>query len=73
MCVGRSVLVSGTCLLRSKVRKLWKGDIEVNVEYGESLMSTENCIKLMDLRICFNEVIFLITLWVFMLMIKSMA
>ena len=72
MCVGRSLLVSGACLLRSKVSTLYKGDIEVNVEYGESLMSTENCVKLMVLRLR-KEVIFLITLGVFMLMIKSMA
>ena len=32
VCVGISLLVSGAYLLRSKVSKLWKGDIEVNVE-----------------------------------------
>ena len=38
--------------------------MEVSVEYGEALMSTVNCVKLM------KRSYFLITLGVFMLMIK---
>ena len=49
-----------------------KGDIGFSMEYGELLMSTENYVKLMFLRLR-KEVIFLITIGVFMLMIKSMA
>ena len=31
----RSLVVSGACVLRSKVSTLWKGDIDVSMEYGE--------------------------------------
>ena len=64
-----SLVFGGACLLRSKISKLWKDDIEVSMEYGESFMSTENCVKLMFLRLC-KEFMFLITLGVFMLIIK---
>ena len=64
MYIGSSLVVSGACLFRSNVSKLWKGNIEVSVEYGESYMYTENYVKLIFLRLR-KYIIFLLTLGVF--------
>ena len=59
VCIGIHLDVSGECSLRSKVNKLWKGYIEVSMEYGESFMCTENCVKLMFLtNFCYEKKFF---------------